>query len=158
MVGIVQGHDYSIKTTNYRNVLTPSKVSNSRSIRFTVVSRSFSSIVSAQTCSPLFIHLQSLFLSWPSFYPGWFWIVRLIKCVNFWQKHDLTMGDSIAHFKITLVDFSPSTPPASKYGLGRSRPTEKSEVRGFAVGLENFGVGLEILRWTWPKSNWTWEF
>ena len=35
----VQGQDYSLKNTNYRNSLTPSQVSNSRSIRFTVVSR-----------------------------------------------------------------------------------------------------------------------
>jgi len=34
----VQGQDYSLKNTNYRNGSTP-KVSNSRSIRFTVVSR-----------------------------------------------------------------------------------------------------------------------
>ena len=57
--------------------------------------------------------------------------------------------------KFKLSNFGNSTPPASKYGLGSSRPTEKAEVPGFAVGLENFRVGLEIWRWTWPKSNWT---
>ena len=34
--------------------------------------------------------------------------------------------------------------PQLKYGLGSSRLTEKSKVQGFAVGLENFRVGLEI--------------
>ena len=117
MVGIVQGHDNSIKNTNYRNVLTPSQVSNSRSIRFTVASNIFINSVGSDMglhspsiskayflVDPAFIHVvfyrtrvRSLFTLVTNSLTHWLTHCRLVNLI------DVTLACEDANSKLAEV-------------------------------------------------------
>ena len=69
------------------------------------------------------------------------------------KEEEVQEVDWVAHFLVIVPLQHPS--PQLQIWTWELNKNKKSQVRRFAVGLENFRVGPEIKRWTWPKSNWT---
>ena len=112
MVGIVQGHDNSIKNTNHRNVLTPSQVSNSRSIRFTVASNIFINSVGSDmglhspSISKAYFLVDSAFTQVFFNCPPYTWILSKNVICRLWGTEFRTSVCGLQNYLI--VDFSPS--------------------------------------------------